>query len=429
MSSTVLVGTQWGDEGKGKICDLVAAGFDAVVRYQGGNNAGHTIVVGDRKYGLHQVPSGIMYPTCVSVIGNGCVVNPKVLLEEIDMFEHDGISTKNLKVSGNAHVIMPYHIDLDGASEARLGKNLIGTTKRGIGPCYQDKMARIGIRMQDLLDEGVFRERLAAALELKNPELELIYGLPTYTVDQICDEYLPMAERLRPYICESGLLLNNMIDEGKSILFEGAQATLLDIDHGTYPFVTSSNCSAGGAVTGSGVGMKNIDRVLGISKAYITRVGSGPMPTELSYDDPAGHTLTETGYEYGVTTGRRRRVGWFDGVIANYSARVNGLTDLAITKLDVLSAFETIKVCVAYDCDGTRYTSVPEHQTVFQAAKPVYEEVPGWKVDITGVRRFEDLPKEAQSYVEMIEDLAHTRAAFVAVGPEREQTINRFWEY
>ena len=428
MPSTVLVGTQWGDEGKGKICDLIAADFDCVVRYQGGNNAGHTIVVGDKKYGLHQVPSGIMYPDCISVIGNGCVVNPAVLLEEIDMFEHDGISTANLKVSGNAHVIMPYHIDLDGAFEERLGSHNIGTTKRGIGPCYQDKMARIGLRMQDMLDETLFREKLACALDRVNPQLELIFGMPTYTVDQICETYLPMAERLRPYICESGLLLNGLIDEGKSILFEGAQATLLDIDHGTYPFVTSSNCSAGGAVTGSGVGMKNIDRVLGIMKAYITRVGSGPMPTELDYDtDADGHTLTEVGHEYGVTTGRRRRCGWFDGVIANYSARVNGLTHIAITKLDVLSEFDTIKVCVAYDCDGVRYTSVPEHQTVFQNAVPVYEEVPGWKCDITGCREFSDLPQAAQDYVALIEKLAGCKAAFVAVGPEREQTIRMDW--
>ena len=357
MPSTVLVGAQWGDEGKGKICDLVAGDFDAVVRYSGGNNAGHTIVVNGKKYGLHQVPSGIMYSDRVSVIGNGCVVNPKVVLEEIDMFEADGITTKNLKISGNAHVIMPYHIDLDGAFEQKLGKKNLGTTKRGIGPCYQDKMARIGLRMQDMLDEELFRDKLETALARVNPELELIYNLPTYTVDQICDEYLPMAERLRPYITETSLLLNNMIDEGKDLLFEGAQATLLDIDHGTYPYVTSSNCTAGGAITGSGVGMKNVDRVLGVMKAYITRVGSGPMPTELSYESEAGHTLTEEGYEYGVTTGRRRRCGWFDGPIANYASRVNGLTDIALTKLDVLSAFDTIKVCVAYDVDGERYTS------------------------------------------------------------------------
>lgn len=429
MPSTVLVGGQWGDEGKGKIVDLIAGDFDGVVRYSGGNNAGHTIVVGDKKYGLHQIPSGIMYADKKAVIANGCVVNPKVVLEEIDMFEKDGVSTENLCISGNAHIIMPYHMDLDGAFETLLGKNNIGTTRRGIGPCYQDKMARIGLRMQDMLDENIFRKKLEIALARVNPELELIYHLPTYTVDQICEEYLPYAERLRPYICETGLLLNDMIDEGKTLLFEGAQATLLDIDHGTYPFVTSSNCTAGGAITGSGVGMKNVDRVIGVMKAYITRVGSGPMPTELDYDtDECGHKLTELGYEYGVTTGRRRRCGWFDGPIANFSSRVNGLTDLALTKLDVLSAFDTIKVCVAYDCDGTRYTSVPEHQELFARAKPIYEELPGWNCDITGCRTFEDLPAEARSYVEFIEDLAHTRVSIIGVGAEREQIINRFWK-
>ncbi len=427
MTSAVLVGTQWGDEGKGKICDLIAPDFDCVVRYQGGNNAGHTIVVGDKKYGLHQVPSGIMYPDCISVIGNGCVVNPAVLLEEIDMFEHDGISTANLKVSGNAHVIMPYHMDLDGAFEESLGAANIGTTKRGIGPCYQDKMARIGLRMQDLLDEAVFRSKLEVALARANALLGKVYGKPTYTVEQICETYLPMAERLRPYICETGILLNDLVEAGKSILFEGAQATLLDIDHGTYPFVTSSNCTAGGAVTGSGVGMKNVDRVLGIMKAYITRVGSGPMPTELPYEDGPGHVLTEVGAEYGVTTGRRRRCGWFDGVIANYAARVNGLTDIALTKLDVLSEFDTIKVCVAYEVDGERYTTVPEHEARFAKAVPVYEELPGWKCDISGCRTFEELPQEARDYVAYIEKLAKTRISIVAVGPDREQTIMRSW--
>lgn len=427
MTSAVLVGTQWGDEGKGKICDLIAPDFDCVVRYQGGNNAGHTIVVGDKKYGLHQVPSGIMYPDCISVIGNGCVVNPAVLLEEIDMFEHDGISTANLKVSGNAHVIMPYHMDLDGAFEESLGDANIGTTKRGIGPCYQDKMARIGLRMQDLLDEAVFRSKLEVALARANALLGKVYGKPTYTVEQICETYLPMAERLRPYICETGILLNDLVEAGKSILFEGAQATLLDIDHGTYPFVTSSNCTAGGAVTGSGVGMKNIDRVLGIMKAYITRVGSGPMPTELSYEDGPGRMLTEVGAEYGVTTGRRRRCGWFDGVIANYAARVNGLTDIALTKLDVLSEFDTIKVCVAYEVDGERYTTAPEHEARFAKAVPVYEELSGWKCDISGCRTFEELPREARDYVAYIEKLAKTRISIVAVGPDREQTIMRSW--
>ncbi len=427
MSSAVLVGTQWGDEGKGKICDLVAPEFDCVVRYQGGNNAGHTIVCGDKKFGLHLVPSGIMYESVTPVIGNGVVVDPKVLIEEIDMLENEGVSTKNLKVSGNAHIIMPYHRDLDGAFEQSLGKHNIGTTKRGIGPCYQDKMARIGLRMQDLLDEGIFRERCGVALERVNPQLELLYHLPTYTVDQLWDEFSAYAERLRPYICESSLLLNNMLEDGKSILFEGAQATLLDIDHGTYPYVTSSNCTAGGSVTGSGVGMKNIDRVLGIMKAYITRVGMGPMPTELSYDDECGHTLTEVGGEYGVTTGRRRRCGWFDGPIARYSTRINGLTDIALTKLDVLSAFDTIPVCVAYDCDGVRYTSVPEHQALFAKAKPVYQEVPGWREDITGCRSYEELPQAARDYVDLVEELAGCRVSIIAVGPDREQTIMRSW--
>ncbi len=428
MPSTVLVGAQWGDEGKGKICDLIAGEFDSVVRFSGGNNAGHTIVVNGKKYGLHQIPSGIMYPDCISVIGNGCVVSPKTVIEELDMFQADGITCENLRISGNAHVIMPYHIDLDGAFEAKLGKKNIGTTKRGIGPCYQDKMARIGLRMQDLLDEDIFRDKLETALARVNPELELLYNLPTYTVDQICEEYLPYAERLRPYITETGLLLDEMVEEGKSLLFEGAQATLLDIDHGTYPYVTSSNCTAGGAITGSGVGMKNVDRVLGIMKAYITRVGMGPMPTELAYETEEGHALTEEGYEYGVTTGRRRRVGWFDGPIANFSSRVNGLTDIALTKLDVLSIFDTIKVCVAYDVDGVRYTSVPEHQVRFENAKPIYEEVPGWKSDITGCRSFDELPQEAKDYVKLVEDLAHVRVSFIGVGPDRDQIINRFWK-
>ena len=428
MSGTILVGTQWGDEGKGKVTDLLASDYDYVVRFQGGNNAGHTVIYGDTKLALHLIPSGIMYESVTPLIGNGCVVDPQVLCSEMKDLEEKGISTDKLLISSNAHVIMPYHRVLDGATEARLGANKTGTAKRGIGPCYQDKMARIGLRMQDMLDEALFRDKLETALARVNPELELIYNLPTYTVDQICDEYLPMAERLRPYITETSLLLNNMIDEGKDLLFEGAQATLLDIDHGTYPYVTSSNCTAGGAITGSGVGMKNVDRVLGVMKAYITRVGSGPMPTELSYESEAGHTLTEEGYEYGVTTGRRRRCGWFDGPIANYASRVNGLTDIAVTKLDVLSAFDTIKVCVAYDVDGERYTSVPEHQVRFEHAKPIYEELPGWKCDITGCRSFDELPQEAQDYVAFIEDLAHTRVTFIGVGAGREQIINRFWK-
>lgn len=429
MPSTVLVGAQWGDEGKGKITDLIASDYDYVVRFQGGNNAGHTVIHGDKKLALHLMPSGVMYENAVPVIGNGVVVDPGVLVKEMAMLEAEGISCKNLKISNDAHLIMPYHKDLDGADEKSLGDKKIGTTKRGIGPCYQDKMARIGLRMQDLLDEDTLRTKLATALDRVNPQLERLFGLPTYTVDQICETYLPMAERLRPYICETGLLLNGLIDEGKKILFEGAQATLLDIDHGTYPFVTSSNCTAGGAVTGSGVGMKNIDRVLGIMKAYITRVGSGPMPTELDYEtSDEGRTLTEVGYEYGVTTGRRRRCGWFDGPIARFAASVNGLTDIALTKLDVLGEFDTIKVCVAYDCDGVRYTSVPEYMAAFANAVPVYEELPGWKCDISDCRTFDELPQAAQDYVTYIEQLTGCKISFVAVGPDREQTIVRSWD-
>ena len=311
MSASVLVGTQWGDEGKGKVTDLISGDFDVVCRYAGGANAGHTVIAGDTKLALHQVPSGVMYENTYPVIGNGCIVDPEILLGEIDMLEAQGISCDALKISGNAHIVMPYHKDLDGAHEKKLGKNLIGTTKRGVGPTYMDKMNRTGLRMQDMLDEKIFRKKLDAALEYTNPILELVYGMPTYTVEQICETYLPYADRLRPYIVESSLFLNEQLEAGKNILFEGAQATMLDIDHGTYPFVTSSNCTAGGAVTGSGIGPTNIDRVLGIAKAYLTRVGSGPFPTELF--DETGDLLGEVGHEYGVTTGRKRRCGWYGG--------------------------------------------------------------------------------------------------------------------
>ena len=428
MPATVLVGTQWGDEGKGKVTDLVSGDFDCVTRYQGGANAGHTVIANGHKLALHQIPSGVMYDGVFSVIGNGCIVDPSVMLEELDTLQGQGITCEGLRVSGNAHIVMPYHKDLDGAHEKKLGKNLIGTTKRGVGPCYMDKMNRTGLRVQDMLDEKIFREKLASALEYTNPILEKVYEMPTYTVEQICESYLPYAERIRPYIIESSKFLNELLDEGKNILFEGAQATMLDIDHGTYPFVTSSNCTAGGAVTGSGVGPTNIDRVLGIAKAYLTRVGSGPFPTELSEDDGVGKFLLEKGHEYGVTTGRRRRCGWYDAVVVNYAARVNGLTDLAITKLDVLGDLETIKICTAYECDGVTYTTVPEHQSVFYHAKPVYTEVPGWKGDISGCRSFYDLPREAKDYIDLIEQLSGVRVSLIAVGPDREQTINRHWK-
>ena len=427
MASTILVGTQWGDEGKGKVTDLISGEYDVVCRCQGGANAGHTVVANGHKFGLHQIPSGVMYEGVVPVIGNGCIVDPSVVLEEFATLDEQGVSYHTLKISGNAHIVMPYHKDLDGANERRLGKNLIGTTRRGVGPCYSDKVSRIGLRMQDMLDEKIFREKLETALAEKNPILEKIYGLPGYTVDQICETYLPYAERLRPYIIESSRYLNEAITEGKNILFEGSQATMLDIDFGTYPFVTSSNCTAGGAITGSGVGPKHIDRVLGIAKAYLTRVGSGPFPTELPQGDEIGELLCEVGHEYGVTTGRKRRCGWYDAVVVNYAARVNGLTDLAVTKLDVLSVLDTIKVCIAYDVDGVRYTTVPEHQSLFYKAKPVYIELPGWKCDISGVRNYTDLPREAKDYIDLIERLSGVPVSLIAVGPDREQTINRHW--
>ena len=427
MASTILVGTQWGDEGKGKVTDLISGEYDVVCRCQGGANAGHTVVANGHKFGLHQIPSGVMYEGVVPVIGNGCIVDPSVVLEEFATLDEQGVSYHNLKISGNAHIVMPYHKDLDGANERRLGKNLIGTTRRGVGPCYSDKVSRIGLRMQDMLDEKIFREKLETALAEKNPILEKIYGLPGYTVDQICETYLPYAERLRPYIIESSRYLNEAITEGKNILFEGSQATMLDIDFGTYPFVTSSNCTAGGAITGSGVGPKHIDRVLGIAKAYLTRVGSGPFPTELPQGDEIGELLCEVGHEYGVTTGRKRRCGWYDAVVVNYAARVNGLTDLAVTKLDVLSVLDTIKVCIAYDVDGVRYTTVPEHQSLFYKAKPVYIELPGWKCDISGVHNYTDLPREAKDYIDLIERLSGVPVSLIAVGPDREQTINRHW--
>ena len=427
MPGTVLVGTQWGDEGKGKITDLLSSDYDFVARFQGGNNAGHTVITPKHHLALHLIPSGVMYDNVTPVIGNGCVVDPKVLLDEIAMLADEGIGCDRLRISMNAHIIMPYHRDLDGANESRLGNNLIGTTRRGIGPAYQDKAARVGLRMQDMLDPGIFRDKVAAALPLKNDILSKVYGLPTYTVDQIYDEYAVYAEKLAPYISDTSTLLNEGLAAGKKVLFEGAQATMLDIDHGTYPFVTSSNCSAGGAVTGTGVGMKYINRVLGIAKAYITRVGSGPFPTELPEGDPVGDALCSVGAEYGVTTGRRRRCGWYDAVAIAYAARVNGLTDIAITKLDVLSQFDTIKVCTAYDCDGQIVHAAPENQTLFHHAKPVYEELPGWKQDISGCRSFDELPQAAQDYIAFLENHAGVQVSIVAVGPSREQTIMRNW--
>jgi adenylosuccinate synthase len=429
LAGIVLVGAQWGDEGKGKITDLIAYDMDFVVRFQGGNNAGHTIVHADRTLKLHLIPSGIMYPHITPVIGNGVVIDPKVLLEEMDKLEADGLSTHRLLISGNAHLIMPYHLDLDGASERRLGKLEIGTTRRGIGPAYMDKASRMGLRVQDLTDPDIFREKLAAALVEKNDILAKVYGLPIYTVDAIAGEYLGYAERIKPHIADTSFEVNRALAADQWVLFEGAQGTLLDLDHGTYPFVTSSSPTAGGACTGAGVGPKRIDRVLGIAKAYITRVGSGPFPTELD-DRPGGvgELLTRVGGEYGTTTGRQRRCGWYDSVIVRYAARINGLTDLVITKLDVLSELDTIQVCVAYEYEGHRFNELPSHQTAFHHAKPIYEELPGWKTDISGCRTFEELPKAAREYIDFIEELAEVPVSIIAVGPDREQTILRRWE-
>jgi adenylosuccinate synthase len=426
MPGIVLVGTQWGDEGKGKITDLIAHDFDFVVRFQGGNNAGHTVIHGDKKLALHLIPSGIMYPKVTPLIGNGCVIDPRVLIDEMDMLEREGFTTERLLISGNAHLIMPYHLALDEASELRLGSNEIGTTKRGIGPAYQDKAARSGIRVQDLLDEHIFRLKVRTALVEKNDLLMKVYGAEPFDADAICDDYLRYAQRVVPHITESGQLLNEALRGGKWVLFEGAQGTLLDIDHGTYPFVTSSSCTAGGAVIGSGVGPTTINKVLGIAKAYITRVGSGPFPTELFGE--VGARLSEVGGEVGTTTGRARRCGWYDAVIVKYAAQVNGLTDLCITKLDVLSCLETIKVCVAYEHEGRRYTTVPGSQSAFHHATPIYEELPGWRTDITGCRTFEELPRRARDYIDYIEELSGVPVSLIAVGPDRRQTITRGWQ-
>ena len=425
MAGFIICGAQWGDEGKGKITDMLCEDFDYVVRFQGGNNAGHTVVHGGRTLKLHLIPSGIMYPDIVPVIGNGVVIDPKVLIEEMDALEAQGVGCERLVISTNTHMIMPWHRDLDGANEHRLGANEIGTTRRGIGPAYQDKASRLGLRMQDLFDRSIFREKITTALEEKNDLLEKVYGLPTYTVDEIAEEYLAYGQRLKPHVAETSPLLNEALDAGKWVLFEGAQGTLLDIDHGTYPFVTSSNPTAGGACVGAGVGPTRIDRVLGIAKAYLTRVGSGPFPTELF--DEMGTRLIEEGHEYGTTTGRQRRAGWYDAPVAKYAVQVNGLTDLAITKLDVLSCCETIKVCVAYEHLGVRYTTVPGHQSTFHHAQPIYEELPGWQTDISGCRTFGELPQAARDYIGYLEELAGVPASIIAVGPDRDQTILRDW--
>lgn len=434
MAATVLVGTQWGDEGKGKITDLIARDYDYVVRCQGGNNAGHTVIANDKKLALHLMPSGVMYDNCIPVIGNGVVVDPGVLVKEMAMLEGEGINCSNLKISNDCHIIMPYHKVLDGADEKRLGKNKIGTTKRGIGPCYQDKVARRGIRMQDLLDEKILRLKLENILERLNLILERVYGLQTFSVEEILEEYLPYATILSKYVTETAQLLNDALRDNKNILFEGAQGTMLDVDHGTYPFVTSSSCCAGGASTGAGVGPNRIDKVLGIMKAYVTRVGGGPFPTELKFAEDGGvgqdaldgETFCSVGHEFGVTTGRKRRCGWFDAVVGRYAADIHGLTDIALTKLDVLSAFDKIKVCVAYDCNGKRYDYFPMQQSVLFHAEPVYVELPGWKgADIIGCTSYDELPENTRNYIAFLEEQVGVKMNIISTGPDRNQTIIR----
>jgi adenylosuccinate synthase len=421
MPGVALVGLQWGDEGKGKVTDLLAENTDVVVRYQGGNNAGHTIVARGERYALHLVPTGVLYGHCTPVIGPGVVVNPQILLEEIDALEGRGVDTSRLLVSGNAHLIMPYHLELDRVTERRLGKNRLGTTKRGIGPAYADKAARIGLRVQDLLDPKIFAAKLEVALKEKNLLLTRVYGRLPLERDAIDSDYLAYGERLRPHITDTTAYLQDALDAGKTVMFEGAQATMLDLDHGTYPFVTSSNPIAGGACAGSGVGPKDINRIVGITKAYCTRVGSGPFPSEA---DPAdSDILVEVGGEYGTTTGRKRRCGWFDAVAARFAARLNTLTEMVVTKLDVLSSFDFIPVCVGYEYEGRRYDRFPPNQTIFNKCRPVYEELPGWKEDISAARSVDDLPKEARAYLEAMEDLTATRVTWASVGPGREQTV------
>jgi adenylosuccinate synthase len=427
MPAIVLVGAQWGDEGKGKATDLMGSDVDYVVKFNGGNNAGHTIVIekdGKReKYALHLLPSGILTPTCTPVIGNGVVIDLAVLFEELDGLEARGVDTSRLLVSANAHIIAPYNRVLDKVNERFLGSRKIGTTGRGIGPTYADKMARNGIRVQDLFDEKILRQKVEAALALKNQILAKIYNRRAVEVDEVLEELLGYAERLRPMVADTSLVLERALNEGKTVLLEAGQATLLDVDHGTYPFVTSSNATAGGACTGSGIPPTRVNTVIAILKAYSTRVGEGPFPTELF--DANGEFLRKTGAEFGTTTGRPRRCGWVDTVVGRYATRINGVTDFVVTKLDVLTGLDTIPVCVAYDVDGVRHDEMPVNQTDFHHAKPIYEDLPGWWEDITSCRTFEDLPPNAQAYVLRLEQLIGARVSAIGVGPGRDEIISR----
>jgi adenylosuccinate synthase len=421
MPAIVIVGAQWGDEGKGKATDLIGDSVDYVVRYQGGNNAGHTVVIGEETYALHLLPAGVLSRSATPVIGNGVVIDPAVLLAEIDGLEARGISCDRLLISASAHLIMPYHRALDKVTERHLGSARIGTTGRGIGPTYGDKVARIGIRVQDLFDPGILSQKLELALREKNQVLTKVYNRRGTEPAGIAQEYLRYAERLGRYVADTGLVINTALDAGQVVLLEGAQATMLDVDHGTYPFVTSSSPTAGGACAGSGVGPTRITKVIGIVKAYTTRVGAGPFPTELA--DAQGEWLRKTGAEYGVTTGRPRRTGWFDAVIARYATRVNGITDYFLTKLDVLSGLEQVPVCVGYDVNGVRHDEIPMTQTEFHHAVPVYEYLDGWLEDISAAKALEDLPPSAQAYVRALEEMIGAPFCGIGVGPRRDQTL------
>jgi adenylosuccinate synthase len=421
MPATILVGTQWGDEGKGKATDLLGDRMDLVVRYQGGNNAGHTVQAGGHTLKLHLVPSAILSPGVTPVIADGVVVDPGLLLQEMDELQARGIATSRVLVSANAHLVMPYHLELDRVTERYLGRNRLGTTKRGIGPAYADKAARIGLRVQDLTDEKIFRQKLEVVLKEKNAILSRVYNRLPLQAEDIVRDYLGYGERLAPHIADTSAVLYRALRDGMGVLLEGAQGTLLDLDHGTYPFVTSSNPVAGGALVGAGLGPKEVDRVIGVTKAYVTRVGSGPFPTE--DEGEAGARMQERGQEFGTTTGRRRRCGWFDAVVLRYAARVNGLTELFLTKLDVLSGLPSVKVCVAYRYGGEVFEDVPPHQSIIHNAEPVYEELEGWPEELSHARGLDDLPPAARKYVERLADLGDVPVRTVSVGPSREQTV------
>ena len=420
MSSVVVVGTQWGDEGKGKITDFLSENAEVIARYQGGDNAGHTIQFGGKTFKLHLIPSGIFSPDKISVIGNGVVVNPKSIVEELAYLHGEGVSTDNLRISSRAHVILPYHIVLDKLQEASKGDNKIGTTNKGIGPAYMDKSARVGIRIADLLDREIFEERLRTNLAEKNLFIERVYGAEPLRFEDIFEEYYEYGQQIKKYVTDTSVILNDALDQGKRVLFEGAQGVMLDIDQGTYPFVTSSNPVAGGVTIGSGVGPSKINKVVGVCKAYTSRVGDGPFPTELF--DETGNQIREVGREYGTTTGRPRRVGWFDSVVMRHSKRVSGITNLSLNSIDVLSGLETVKICTAYELDGELIYHYPASLKELNRCKPVYEELPGWSEDITGCKTLADLPENARNYVHRISELVGVRISTFSVGPDRNQT-------